>query len=97
MVETKKAAPKKPVVVKSNVKIGELRKVVKEMPTNVGKGNKYNFLSTMAVGECICFPKGSVNVSDDVLMRALQGAARRYKVKIVTLVDADGVNVWRKE
>jgi len=49
------------------------------------------------VGDCICLPTGSVNVSNDILSRALQGAARRYKVKIVTAVDSEGMNIWRKE
>lgn len=99
MVEKKSTAKKNdtPKVAKSNIKIGEMLKVNKEMPTNLGKGNKYNFLATMTVGECICLPKGTVNVADDILMRALQGAARRYKVKIVTAVDAEGMNIWRKE
>ena len=95
--EHKKSAPKAPKVKKSVITINEMQKVTKEMPTNIGKGNKYNFLSTMAVGECICLPVGSVNVSNDILMRALQGAARRYKVKIVTAVDSEGMNIWRKE
>lgn len=92
-----KTTRKAPTGPKTNIKIGEMVKVSKEMPTNLGKGNKYNFLATMQVGECICLPVGSVNVSNDILARALQGAARRYKVKIVTAVDAEGMNIWRKE
>ena len=82
---------------KSNIVIGEFRKVDKEMPKYTGKGAKYAFLEGMAIGECICFPLESFNVPEDVLKRALQGAARRIKMKIICSREPEGFCVWRKE
>lgn len=96
MAEKKKTTATTDKTPKSNVKIGTLTKVTKEMPTNIGKGAKYAFLQNMAIGECVCIPPGEVNVNHEILKRALQGAARRFNVSIVCAVDADGFNVWRK-
>jgi len=95
MVDKKTA--KKSTTPKSNVKIHTMNKMEKAMPENLGKGAKYAFLSSMAIGECVCIPPGEVNVDHEILKRAILGAARRFNVKVVTAVDADGFNVWRKE
>ena len=94
------ATPKKvgaPKKTKANIVIGNIEKVDKEMPKYTGKGAKYSFLEQMNIGDCMCFPDGSVNVSDEILKRAIQGAARRIERKVVCAREPEGFCVWRKE
>ena len=95
MSEKKERKPSgKPRVPKSNVIISGLQKLDVPMPENLGKGAKYAFLAGMEIGECACIQS---NVPDDILKRSLQGAARRFKVKIVCTTRPEGFCVWRKE
>ena len=97
MGEKKERKPSgKPKAPKSNVIITDMEKVEIPMPENLGKGAKYAFLSGMNVGDCICIPPGSVNVPHDILKRSLQGAARRFGIKIVCATRPEGFCIWRK-
>lgn len=97
VAKTTKKASGKPKSPKSNIQIGEMIKISKEMPTNIGKGAKYSFLGSMRVGECVCLPPGSFNVSPDILKRAIQGASRRFNVKVICSTEPEGFCIWRKE
>ena len=99
MAETaKKTTVKaKPKASRTHIEINTFDIIDKPMPLNLGKGTKYAFLTTMHVGDCVCLPTGSFTAPEDVLKRAIMGAAKRNKVKVVCAMQPEGFCIWRKE
>lgn len=93
MVDKKAKAVKAP---KTVITIQSFNKVTKPMPEHTGRGTKYGMILNMDVGECVCFPPGSISVDLNIFKRAVTGAAKRAGMMVVCSTEPEGFCVWCK-
>jgi hypothetical protein len=66
-------------------------------PAPTSKRGKYDFVTTLNIGDCYFLPKEEMLATQEAYHRVLVEAGRRRGVKLVTRMDADGFRVWRVE